>query len=71
MPMYTVNVEEVAHYQIEVEAKDRDDALEKAQDMFFNASQIERSEQWEFNLQQEFDDPKEMDSNFPNHIDTL
>ena len=58
MAKFTVEVEEVVRYRIEVEGTDRDDALRTAECMFFDSS-ID-TVLWRYSTQTNFDDPLEV-----------
>jgi len=55
MPKFTVDIQEIIHYQIEVEAKSAMKAVQKAEKQFFDATSEERSG-WEYMSDIEFGD---------------
>jgi hypothetical protein len=60
MPKFTVDIQEIIHYQMEVEADSAEEAASIAEDKFFDASRDQRSRNWEYTSHQEFEEPEEV-----------
>ena len=55
MAKFTVQVEDITLFAIEVEATDEAEALNKASEEFYNTEWTERNNKWQFQCDQNFE----------------
>ena len=62
MATFTVDVEEIIRYSIEVDAKTAKQARKKAEEMFFAEKIQDRCAKWEYMGDVEFSEPETVDA---------